>query len=77
MLKINQMELGPVQTNCYLISNEANECLIFDPGAESRKVVELLRNKKLNRCYFWADCYTCRDRHCPNLQKQRSIRIFI
>ncbi|UJF28315.1 MBL fold metallo-hydrolase [Planococcus sp. 107-1] len=47
MLKINQMELGPVQTNCYIISSDLNECLIFDPGEESKRVVEFLKKKKL------------------------------
>lgn len=47
MLKINQMELGPVQTNCYIISNDENDCLIFDPGAQSKKVSDLLRSKNL------------------------------
>lgn len=47
MLKINQMELGPVQTNCYIISNDLDECLIFDPGEESKKVIDFLKKKKL------------------------------
>ena len=47
MLKINQLELGPVQTNCYIISNDENDCLIFDPGAQSKKVSDLLRSKNL------------------------------
>ncbi|MDN7240477.1 MBL fold metallo-hydrolase [Planococcus sp. N028] len=47
MLKIDQMELGPVQTNCYIISNDSKECLIFDPGEESGKIVALLKKKGL------------------------------
>ncbi|CEG22959.1 putative metallo-hydrolase [Planococcus massiliensis] len=47
MLKINQMELGPVQTNCYIISNDLEECLIFDPGEESKRVADFLKKKKL------------------------------
>lgn len=47
MLKINQMELGPVQTNCYIISNDLNECLIFDPGEEGKRVADFLNKKKL------------------------------
>lgn len=47
MLKINQMELGPVQTNCYIISNDAKECLIFDPGEEADKIIGLLQKKQL------------------------------
>lgn len=47
MLKINQMELGPVQTNCYIISNDAKECLIFDPGEESSRIIGFLKKKEL------------------------------
>ncbi|TWT26146.1 MBL fold metallo-hydrolase [Planomicrobium sp. CPCC 101110] len=47
MLKIDQMELGPVQTNCYIISNDSKECLIFDPGEESGKISALLKKKGL------------------------------
>ncbi len=46
MLKINQMELGPIQTNCYIISNDAKECLIFDPGEEADKVIAFLQKKQ-------------------------------
>ena len=47
MLKIDQMELGPVQTNCYIISNSEKECLIFDPGEESERILALLQKKSL------------------------------
>jgi hydroxyacylglutathione hydrolase len=47
MLKINQMELGPIQTNCYIISNDQKECLIFDPGEESEKIIDFLKKKEL------------------------------
>lgn len=47
MLKIDQLELGPVQTNCYIISNAQKECLIFDPGEESGKITALLKRKGL------------------------------
>lgn len=47
MLKINQMELGPIQTNCYIVSNDAKECLIFDPGEEAPKVTSFLKKKEL------------------------------
>ncbi|RNF41057.1 MBL fold metallo-hydrolase [Planococcus salinus] len=48
MLKIDQLELGPVQTNCYIVSNSDKDCLIFDPGEESERIVALLQKKSLN-----------------------------
>ncbi|MCM3611258.1 MBL fold metallo-hydrolase [Planococcus sp. MERTA32b] len=47
MLKIEQLELGPVQTNCYIVSNENKECIIFDPGEEEKRVRELLKKRDL------------------------------
>ena len=35
MLQVNALAVGPVQANCYIISNPKNhEALIVDPGAE-------------------------------------------
>ena len=47
MLKIEQMELGPVQTNCYIVSNDGKEALIFDPGEEGHKIKGLLKKRGL------------------------------
>lgn len=47
MLKINQLELGPIQTNCYIISDDQKNCLIFDPGEESAKIEAVLKKKGL------------------------------
>ncbi|WP_422123158.1 MBL fold metallo-hydrolase [Planococcus sp. X10-3] len=47
MLKIEQMELGPVQTNCYIVSNGEKKALIFDPGEEGEKIKALLKRRGL------------------------------
>ncbi|QMT18812.1 MBL fold metallo-hydrolase [Planococcus maritimus] len=47
MLKIDRLELGPVQTNCYIISGEDKQCIIFDPGEEAGKIQEVLKRKQL------------------------------
>jgi len=47
MLKIDQLELGPIQTNCYIISDDQKNCLIFDPGEESTKIEALVKKKNL------------------------------
>ena len=48
MLNIRMYSLGPVQTNCYIISNKNKDCLIFDPGEEAAKIVSELRKNGLN-----------------------------
>lgn len=47
MLNIKSYSLGPVQTNCYIISNKQKECIVFDPGEESSKIIKVLRSNQL------------------------------
>ncbi|KMY54752.1 hypothetical protein AC623_13095 [Bacillus sp. FJAT-27231] len=42
-----QLPLGPLQTNCYILSNEKGECIVFDPGAEGEKLVSWLNENHL------------------------------
>lgn len=46
-LKIKQMTLGQMATNCYIIEND-NHSLIIDPGAESEKIIHYLDENHLN-----------------------------
>ncbi|TYR82421.1 MBL fold metallo-hydrolase [Priestia megaterium] len=41
-MKYHRISLGPIQTNCYLVVNDQKECLIFDPGGEGKKLVQLI-----------------------------------
>lgn len=43
----NQIPLGPLQTNCYVLSNKNKACLIFDPGEESEKLSSFIKQKGL------------------------------
>ncbi|MFE8695450.1 MBL fold metallo-hydrolase [Cytobacillus sp. FJAT-53684] len=43
----HQLPLGPLQTNCYILSKEDNTCLIFDPGEESGKLRRFIEQKQL------------------------------
>lgn len=47
MFSVRTYSLGPVQTNCYIVSNKNKECLIFDPGEEGARLVKELRSKGL------------------------------
>lgn len=46
-MKWIQMPLGPLQTNAYILSNDQNKCVIFDPGSEGEKVVSYLKEQGL------------------------------
>lgn len=41
-MKWKQVPLGPLQTNCYLIIDENNSCLIVDPGDNPRKLITII-----------------------------------
>jgi hydroxyacylglutathione hydrolase len=46
-MKWQQIPLGPLQTNCYIVENLDRSCLIFDPGSEGKKLINLLNQRKL------------------------------
>ncbi|WP_427108207.1 MBL fold metallo-hydrolase [Lysinibacillus xylanilyticus] len=47
MINVRSYSLGPVQTNCYIVSNKNKECLIFDPGEEADRIIKAIRSNNL------------------------------
>lgn len=47
MLKVMIYSLGPVQTNCYILSDQANNCLVIDPGEEAERIIAEIENAGL------------------------------
>ncbi len=46
-MKIDALELGPIQTNCYIVYNEGNEeAVIIDPAAEPERIKKALNGKR-------------------------------
>jgi glyoxylase-like metal-dependent hydrolase (beta-lactamase superfamily II) len=46
MLSLERVPVGPIGTICYLVSNEAGQTVIIDPGAEPDKIIKRLRDKQ-------------------------------
>lgn len=46
-MKIKTFVLGAMQTNCYIVSNDENHCMIIDPGAQGKKVAKYLEENEL------------------------------
>lgn len=44
MLNVRTYSLGPVQTNCYIVSNKEKQCIIFDPGEEASKLIKEIQS---------------------------------
>lgn len=47
MLNIKTLSVGPVQANCYIVSNKEKDCIIFDPGEEGDRIVSTIRSYQL------------------------------
>ncbi len=45
-MKIDRLILGPLDTNCYIVSNN-NECYIIDPASDSEKIIKEVGIKKV------------------------------
>ncbi|HLU22186.1 MAG TPA: MBL fold metallo-hydrolase [Bacillaceae bacterium] len=47
-MKWVQIPLGPLQTNCYILYNEDNDCIVFDPGAQGKELVEYVEEQQFS-----------------------------
>lgn len=46
-MNVYQLPLGPLQTNCYIVSNDSKEAVIFDPGEEANEIFNLIEENNL------------------------------
>ena len=52
-LKCDFKVVGPVQTNCYFLSNtDTRECVIVDPGEEAGNIADFIEKKELKPVVF-------------------------
>ena len=48
-MKIHTLVVGPIQTNCYIVEDEASrEALVIDPGGEAKKIIDFICERQLN-----------------------------
>ena len=45
-MKIDRVIVGPLETNCYIISKD-NKCLVIDPGDEYERIKSAIGDKKI------------------------------
>ena len=45
-MKIESVKVGFLKCNCYVIEKD-NNCLIIDPGDETKKIIKLINNRKV------------------------------
>ena len=46
-MNIHTLPLGYLQTNCYILQGDSNQCLAIDPGGQPDVVLEFLGERKL------------------------------
>jgi len=46
-MKIERIIVGPIQTICYLLVSNKNNCIIVDPGGDHQKIIERIEQKKI------------------------------
>lgn len=46
-MKVKTLPVGPIQANCYVISDHNYNCLIVDPGEQSEKIEEMIESANL------------------------------
>ena len=46
-LKCDFRVVGPVQTNCYFLSDMNGDCVVVDPGEEAAKIIDYIEKKDL------------------------------
>lgn len=48
-MRLKAMSVGSMQANCYIVADEkTNEAVIFDPGDEPERIIEVINNNKFN-----------------------------
>lgn len=47
-MKIKTLMLSSMQTNCYVVIDETNHCLIIDPGENGQKIAKYLNENELS-----------------------------
>ncbi|WP_408057406.1 MULTISPECIES: MBL fold metallo-hydrolase [Ureibacillus] len=47
LLDVKILSVGPIQANCYIVSNKAKECIIFDPGEEGQRIISTVEKERL------------------------------
>lgn len=50
-LKIRKLIVGPLMTNCYILSSDG-KCVVVDPGGDSDRIVDEIEQNHLNPLYF-------------------------
>ena len=46
-MKLFNVPVGTLGTNCYILASETGNCIVIDPGAQAEKLLKFIRDNKL------------------------------
>ncbi len=78
-LRIEQIPVGMLQVNCYLVWHEENnELLIIDPGAEPDRLIEEINGNNLNpQAILLTHAHVDHIGAVPELSREYSIPVYV
>jgi len=47
-MKLKTIVVGPVGTNCYILSNDTKDCVIVDPGEDAGRIIAYVNSEELH-----------------------------
>ena len=42
-MEIHELVVGPLKTNCYIVTSDMNHAVIIDPGFDAEKIIAKIR----------------------------------
>jgi len=52
MLRTEHLVVGDCQANCYIVSDDQDNCVVIDPGGEPERILQELRRRALSPTYI-------------------------
>ncbi len=49
-MKFKKFVLGPLQVNCYMICDDNKNCVLIDPAAEAKKLINYIKKNEYKLC---------------------------
>ena len=63
-MRIETFTLGPIQTNCYLVSDDAGNAVLIDAAAQAPRFLDAVREQGLTRMNGVPSLYLAMAEHC-------------
>jgi len=77
-MRVDRLVVGPLQTNCYILSAANNDAIIIDPGFEPKEIINLIENKSFDAKYLLlTHAHYDHVGAAGSLQEEKGIPVFL